>query len=92
MSWSPVSNGFSNRLRRGFRQGQSAGRVNGKLLLDDDRISGKIKVTVRRGTVPIFAAQRAFFPNDPPFPPQNGTVPFAFSGENCLRRPVNGYN
>ncbi len=20
-----------------------------------------------------------------------GTVPFAFSGENCLRRPVNGY-
>ncbi len=23
---------------------------------------------------------------------ENGTVPFAFSGENCLRRPVNGYH
>ncbi len=22
---------------------------------------------------------------------ENGTVPFAFSGENCPRRPVNGY-
>jgi hypothetical protein len=48
-------------------------------------------VTVHRGTVPIFAAQEASLPDNPPFRRENGTVPFACSGENCERRPVNGY-
>ncbi len=48
-------------------------------------------VTVHRGTVPIFAAQRAFLPNSPPFPPRKWDCPFAWSGENCPRHPVNGY-
>ncbi len=32
-------------------------------------------VTVHGGTVPIFAAQRAFLPNDPPFPPRKWDCP-----------------
>jgi len=45
----------------------------------------------RGGTVPIFAAHKAFGAVSHRRSRENGTVPFACTRENCPRRPVNTY-
>ena len=56
-----------------------------------EAVPGKVSVTVHRGLSQFSRQRGRSCPMIHRFRRENGTVPFAWSGENCPRRPVNGY-